>query len=231
YIQVCGGSIIESVVLVATVNFGGDMLVLRFHCLFVGLSGCQDGGGNELINTSLIAHLRDQNCNGEAQAITKRSLLNDLAIFKRAELTLKHIGLWLCGFVIYDLAKPRVPSCSKQFDHVNDEVYDIHDGFTLVLFDSMFSKGLHNVKSIPSKCRLWFLHVLKGVLDKLLKETLAESSYTVLDVDDDDLDLGKRNIKQCKRKICDGHYTAAAKVLSSSSVAPYSEVTLEDLKT
>nr|GEY47839.1 putative reverse transcriptase domain-containing protein [Tanacetum cinerariifolium] len=50
-------------------------------------------------------------------------------------------------------------------------------------------------------------------------------------VDDDDLDLGKRNIKQCKRKICDGHYTAAAKVLSSSSVAPYSEVTLEDLKT
>nr|GEU98547.1 ribonuclease H-like domain-containing protein [Tanacetum cinerariifolium] len=41
YIQVCGGSIIGSAMLVATVNFGGDMSVGRFHCPFVGLSGCQ----------------------------------------------------------------------------------------------------------------------------------------------------------------------------------------------
>nr|GEW88649.1 hypothetical protein [Tanacetum cinerariifolium] len=39
------------------------------------------------------------------------------------------------------------------------------------------------------------------------------------------------NIKQCKRKISDGHYTAAIRVLSSSGVAPYSDATLEDLKT
>ncbi|GJR25692.1 reverse transcriptase domain-containing protein [Tanacetum coccineum] len=41
---------------------------------------------------------------------------------------------------------------------------------------------------------------------------------------------GERNIKQCKRKICDGHFTAAIRVLSSSGVTSYSEATLEDLK-
>ncbi|GKA16517.1 putative reverse transcriptase domain-containing protein, partial [Tanacetum coccineum] len=40
----------------------------------------------------------------------------------------------------------------------------------------------------------------------------------------------ERNIKQCKRKICDGHYTAAVRVLSSSGVAPYTDATLDDLK-
>ncbi|GKA49189.1 putative reverse transcriptase domain-containing protein [Tanacetum coccineum] len=35
---------------------------------------------------------------------------------------------------------------------------------------------------------------------------------------------------KCKRKICDGHYSAAFRVLSSSGVAPYNNDTLEDLK-
>ncbi|GKC55039.1 ankyrin repeat-containing protein ITN1-like protein, partial [Tanacetum coccineum] len=55
---------------------------------------------------------------------------------------------------------------------------------------------------------------------------------TLSDVDDEDLDLGERNIKQCKKEICDGHYTAAVRVLSSSSssgVAPYSDATFYEL--
>nr|GEZ76141.1 hypothetical protein [Tanacetum cinerariifolium] len=60
-----------------------------------------------------------------------------------------------------------------------------------------------------------------------MRKTLAESSPPLSDVDEEDIDLGERNIKQCKRKICDGHYTAAVRVLSSYSVAPYNE----DLKT
>nr|GEV55014.1 hypothetical protein [Tanacetum cinerariifolium] len=36
------------------------------------------------------------------------------------------------------------------------------------------------------------------------------------DVDNEDLDLGDQNIKQCKRKICDGYYTVEVRVLSSS---------------
>ncbi|GKF86206.1 hypothetical protein Tco_0254033 [Tanacetum coccineum] len=57
---------------------------------------------------------------------------------------------------------------------------------------------------------------------QLLRETLAGSSPTLSDVDDEDLDLGERNIKKCKRKICDGHYTASVRVLFSTGVALYS---------
>nr|GEW60589.1 putative reverse transcriptase domain-containing protein [Tanacetum cinerariifolium] len=49
-------------------------------------------------------------------------------------------------------------------------------------------------------------------------------------VDDEVLDLSERNLKQCRRKICDGQYTAAMRVLSSSGVAPYNDATLQELK-
>ncbi|GJY25966.1 hypothetical protein Tco_0400692, partial [Tanacetum coccineum] len=288
----------------------GIMAVVRFHCPFAGLSGCQDGGGNMLTKTSLITHLRDRHCNGDAQAITRQSLSTNLAIFEEAEVTFKRMGIWLCGgcfkthslrskcrhgkgsdfvsppdcgdgvvrFVLYDLTKPHVPSSSELLDHVDDLVQVPHGGFTLALLDSLFSKGLRTVKSIPPKCRLGFSRVLKEALDKvictpddiscwvsllvlpicllktfrprsnlecksaikrqrqkesivnairswslpggsmqIMRDTLAESSPPLSEVDEEDIDLGERNIKQCKRKICDGHYTAAVRVLSSFS--------------
>nr|GEW64116.1 hypothetical protein [Tanacetum cinerariifolium] len=260
------------------------------------------------------------NVSGDAQAVTKKSLLTDLVAFERAEATLKRMGIWLCGvcfkihtfrakcqhgadsvpppdigdgvirFVIYDLAKPLAPPCSL-LDQVDGLVHDQHDGFTLSLLDSLFSKRLRTVKSIPPKCRLGFSRVLKGALDKvictlndiscwvtllvfplcllktffprsnlecktankcqrqeesitdairswgvpggsfqLVRETLAESAPPMLDLDEEDLDLGERNLKQCKRKICDGHYTSVVRVLSSSGVAPYNDATLQELK-
>nr|GEY53991.1 putative reverse transcriptase domain-containing protein [Tanacetum cinerariifolium] len=178
-----------------------------------GLSGCHDGGGNRITKTSLITHLRDRHCNSDAQAITKHALLTDLVVFERAELGL-----------------------------VDGLVHDQHGGFTLSLLDSLFSKELRTVRSIPPKCRLGFSRVLKGALDKeesitnairswgvsggslqLVRETLAESTSHMLGVDDEVLDLSERNLKQCRRKICDGHYTAAVRVLSSSGVAPYND--------
>ncbi|GKB71215.1 hypothetical protein Tco_0932627 [Tanacetum coccineum] len=297
------------------------MTTVRFHCPFARLSGCRDGGGSGLTKSYLIKHLHDRHCIGEAQTITKHSLLSDLGVFERAEVTLKRMGIWLCGvcfkthttrikcrhgadfvsppdigdgvvrFVIYDLAKPLAPSCS-QLVHVHSLLLDPHDGLTLSLLDSLFSKGLRTVKSIPPKCRLGFSRVLKGALDKviskpddiscwvsllvlplcllktfsprsnlecksankrrrqeesitnaitswgvpggslqLVRETLAESAPPMLDLDGEDLDLTERNIKQCKRKIYDGHYTAAVRVLSSSGVAPYNDATLQELKT
>ncbi|GKF00140.1 hypothetical protein Tco_0023490 [Tanacetum coccineum] len=44
---------------------------------------------------------------------------------------------------------------------------------------------------------------------QLVREVLAESSHPLLDVDEVDLDMGDQNIMQCKRKICDGHYTTS----------------------
>nr|GEV20895.1 hypothetical protein [Tanacetum cinerariifolium] len=56
------------------------------------------------------------------------------------------------------------------------------------------------LSDLSPKCRLGFSRVLKGAIDKgmsggslkLLRETMAESSPVVLDVDYDDLDLGER---------------------------------------
>ncbi|GJT94307.1 hypothetical protein Tco_1083152 [Tanacetum coccineum] len=144
-------------------------------------------------------------------------------------------------FVLYDLTKPQVPFCYEHLDHVEGLLHDQHGGFTLSLLDSLCSKGLRMVKSTPPKCRLGFSWVLKGALDKvifkpddiscwLVRETLVESSPSMLDGDEVDLDLSERNLKQCKRKICDGHYIVAVRVLSSSGVAPYNDATLQELK-
>nr|GFA08132.1 hypothetical protein [Tanacetum cinerariifolium] len=77
------------------------------------------------------------------------------------------IGDGVVRFVIYNLIKPLAPSCS-QLDHVDGLVHDQHDGFTLSLLYSLFSKGLLTIKSIPPKCRLGFSRVLKGALDKVI---------------------------------------------------------------
>nr|GEW92298.1 hypothetical protein [Tanacetum cinerariifolium] len=196
--------------------------------------------GSGFSKAYLITHLRDRHihCKGEALAITKHYLLIDLVVFERA--------------------KPLAPSCSEH--EVDGLLHDQHDGFTLSFLDSLFSKRLRTVKSIPPKCRLGFSRVLKGALDKvicnpddiscwrvssmpsdlrvylvvvlqLVRETLAKSSSHMLDVDDEDLDLSERNLKQCSRKICDGHYIAAVRVLFSSGIAPYNDATLQELKT
>nr|GEU29396.1 putative reverse transcriptase domain-containing protein [Tanacetum cinerariifolium] len=281
---------------------------IGFHCPFAGLSGCRECGGNGLTKSYLIKHLHDRHCKDEAQAITKHSLLTDFVVFERAEATLKRMGIWLCGvcfkthtlrikchhgadimspldigdgvvrFVLYDLTKPLVPSCSQPH-HVDGLLLDQPDGFTLALLDSLFSKGLRTVKSIPPKCRLGFSRALKGALDmvickpddiscwvsllvlplclfktfcprsnlecksankrklheesiinairswdvpngswKLVRKTLVVSASPMLDLDEEDLDLCERNLKQCKRKNYDGHYTAAVRVLSSSGI-------------
>ncbi|GKD00132.1 hypothetical protein Tco_1170406 [Tanacetum coccineum] len=235
------------------------MAIVKFHCPFAGLSGCHDGSGNGLTKTYLITHLRDRHCKGEAQAITKHALLTDLGVFERTEVTFKRMGIWLCGvcfkthtihakcrhgseivpppdngdgivrFVLHDLIKPPVPSRS-QLDHVYDLLQAQPDGFTLsvpVLEIGLFANRLHTEESITNAIRSW--GVLGGSL-QLVRETLAESGPPMLDLDGEDLDLSERNLKQCKRKICDGHYTADVRVLSSSGVAPYKMLHLSNLK-
>ena len=57
------------------------MAIVRYHCPFVGLSGCHDGSGNGLTKTFLITHLRDRHFRGDALAITKYSLASSLVVF------------------------------------------------------------------------------------------------------------------------------------------------------
>nr|GEZ57752.1 hypothetical protein [Tanacetum cinerariifolium] len=93
-------------------------------------------------------------------------------------------------------------------DHGDGLLHDQLDDFTFSLLDSLFSKGQRTVKSIPPKCRLGFSRVLKGELDKvicklddiscwLVRETLVESAFPMLDTNEEDLDLSERNLKQC----------------------------------
>ncbi|GJU65724.1 hypothetical protein Tco_1247559, partial [Tanacetum coccineum] len=144
-------------------------------------------------------------------------------IFHReAKVTFKRMGIW---FVLYDLTKPHVPSSLEQLDHVDDLVQVQYGGFTLALLDSLFSKGLRTVKFIHPKCHLGFSRVLKEALDKVICTPDDISSWVSLPC------LGERNIKQCKKKICDGHYTLTIRVFFSYGVAPSNDATLVDLKT
>ncbi|GJU90282.1 hypothetical protein Tco_1302705 [Tanacetum coccineum] len=89
------------------------------------------------------------------------------------------------------------------------------------------NKRQRQEECITNAIRSW---CVPGGSVQLVRETLAESVSPMLDLDDEDLDLTERNLKQCKRKIYDGHYTAVVRVLSSSGVAPYTDVTLQELK-
>ncbi|GJW55617.1 hypothetical protein Tco_0099702 [Tanacetum coccineum] len=280
----------------------------------------QDGGGNGLTQTSLITHLCDRHCNGDAQAITRQSLSTNLAVFEEAEVTFKRMGIWLCGgcfkthnlrskcrhgkgsdFVMvvllglcsmtlpnhtflllqsslitlmtwcksntkvllwlslivyvqkgYVLSNPSPPpKCHLGFSRVLKEALDkviyTPDDISccmslLVLLIFLLKtfhlrsnlecksavKCQHQEESIVNAIRSWSL---PGCSLQVMRVTLAESSPPLSDVDEEDINLGEQNIKQCKRKIYDGHYTAAVQVLSSSGVAPYNDVTLEDINT
>ncbi|CAL1369107.1 unnamed protein product [Linum trigynum] len=63
---------------------------------------------------------------------------------------------------------------------------------------------------------------------QLLRETLDEVPPPF--AAKEDLVSGELNLRKCQRKIYDGHYIATVRVLSSSSVAPYSDATLLDLQ-
>ncbi|GJX23469.1 putative reverse transcriptase domain-containing protein [Tanacetum coccineum] len=89
------------------------------------------------------------------------------------------------------------------------------------------TKRQRQEECIASGIRSWGM---PGGCLQLLRETLAEPALSLSDTLEEDLESNERNIKKCKRKICDGHYTAAIRVLSSSGIAPYTDATLDDLK-
>nr|GEZ16783.1 hypothetical protein [Tanacetum cinerariifolium] len=129
-------------------------------------------------------------------------------------------------FVLYDLTKPHVPSSLEQLDHVDDLVQVQHGVLPLCLHETFRPRNNLECKSVIKRQRQEesIVNAIRswsspGGSLQVLRETLAESFPHLSDVDEEDIDLGERNIKQCKRKICDGHYTAAIRVLFSSGVS------------
>ncbi|GJZ07123.1 hypothetical protein Tco_0540916 [Tanacetum coccineum] len=108
-------------------------------------------------------------------------------------------------------------------DNINIIIPIIHRTFSLFVFS--------NILLSPSS--LFSPHFTDFTLGgdlRLAKKALAEPSPSWLNIDEKNLDLGERNVKQCKRKIYDGYYTTTVRVFSSSGVAPYNDATLGDLK-
>nr|GEZ51547.1 hypothetical protein [Tanacetum cinerariifolium]GEZ55670.1 hypothetical protein [Tanacetum cinerariifolium] len=88
---------------------------------------------------------------------------------------------------------------------------------SMLLMDFKNAFNLVDREVMLKEVRLCFLDISRSSL-QLMRETLAESSPPLSDVDNEDIDLGEWNINQCKRKICDGHYIVKIRVLSLSAV-------------
>nr|GEV40174.1 hypothetical protein [Tanacetum cinerariifolium] len=183
----------------------------------MGLSGCHDDSGNGLTKTSMIIHLRDRHCKGDEQDITKQSLTNNIAVFDEAEVTFKRMGLWLCG-VCFKTHTVRSKCRHGSSDFVPPP--DCGDGIVRFVLYGL-TKPSVAASSDANHVDALGQDVYDGFTLTLLDRLLSKR---------EDLETSGRNIKQCKRKICDGHYTAAVRVLSSPGVALYTDVTLDDLK-
>ncbi|GJX82132.1 hypothetical protein Tco_0331613 [Tanacetum coccineum] len=128
-----------------------------------------------------------------------------------------------------------------------------------VLLDRVFSLPITTVKSIPHSCRMAFSHALAAALGlltvrsavlvtgslynaivfnvdgfiELIPSLFAQPLRVVSGKDDrvsgSDSSTVGTNVKQCLRKVSDGHFTTAVKVLCSLGVAPFSTDTLTAL--
>nr|GEV06402.1 hypothetical protein [Tanacetum cinerariifolium] len=134
------------------------------------------------------------------------------------------MGLWLCGVCF------KTHTLRSKCRHGKDLVPPLDGGDGVVMF------VLYDLIKPQVSCPKQFDHV-KDLEESIFnvvrswRETLAEPSPSWSNIDEENLDLGERNVNQCKRKTCDGHYTVAVRVFSSSSVALYNEATLDYLKT
>nr|GEW56779.1 hypothetical protein [Tanacetum cinerariifolium] len=169
------------------------MVVVRFHCPFVGLNGCHDGSGNGLTKTSLITHLRDRHCNGDAQAITRQSLSTNLAVFEKAEVTFKSMGIWLCGVCFK--TRSLCSKCRHNIGFVSPP--DCGDGVVSIECKSGTKRQRHE-ESITNAIRSWGNPC--GSL-QLVKETLAGPSPSWSNIDEENLGVGERNAKHTLKPV------------------------------
>ncbi|GJV62959.1 hypothetical protein Tco_1473787 [Tanacetum coccineum] len=88
------------------------------------------------------------------------------------------------------------------------------------LLDCVFKVPITTIKCIPHDCRLAFSQALKYVIYKVVTHPDSVDAWGGGDFLEERA-TGNTNIRECLRKVADGHFTSAVKVLSSSGVAPY----------
>ncbi|GKB45197.1 hypothetical protein Tco_0890139 [Tanacetum coccineum] len=109
-----------------------------------------------------------------------------------AEVMFERMGLWLCGVC----SKMHTVRSKCRHGKCSDFVPLPYCGDGVV-------RGLRTVKSLPPKCRVGFSRVLKWAVDKsmpggslqLVRVALAEPSPSWSNIDEENLDLGERNVK------------------------------------
>ncbi|KAL8132720.1 hypothetical protein AgCh_008265 [Apium graveolens] len=120
--------------------------------------------------------------------------------------------------------------------------------FDVDLLDKFLSSKKRTVKCIPSKLRLGFSRIFLSALDKfehissailrwrdpgdrigLMKDRLAFLTTSTRRLQKS-RNFEEANLFQCKRKLADGHFTAAIKVLTSSDVTPDTPDTSAELE-
>ncbi|GKB89809.1 hypothetical protein Tco_0962081, partial [Tanacetum coccineum] len=208
-----------------------------------GLSGYQDGGGNGLTKTSLITHLRDRHCNGDAHAITRQSLSCNLVVFEEAEgsnfVSPPDCGDGVVRFVLYDLTKPHVTFSLEQLDHVND------------LAQKLLKEALDKVICTPDDISCWVsLLVLPLCLLKTFRprsnlecksatkrQRQEESIVNVIrswSLPGGSMQVMGETLAESSPLLSyvdEEEIDLAVRVLSTSGVACYNDATLEDSKT
>nr|GEY48359.1 putative exostosin-like protein [Tanacetum cinerariifolium] len=152
----------------------------------------------------------------ERKCVLRETIFTDHGLYMAVEETLKVFDQWLCGKCMTLHAVSRVchhpdglVRISKPFN--TESKTKVIEGLVLdaELLDCVFKVPITTVKCIPYGCRFAFSQVLKTVLYKVVSQPDFVDAYV---------------------RVVDGHFTAAVKVLSSSSVAPYCDDTFKALE-
>ncbi|GJQ98661.1 hypothetical protein Tco_0009800 [Tanacetum coccineum] len=146
----------------------------------------------------------------ERKCVLCKAISTDYGLYMTVKETLKVFGS--------DNISEYIVGISKQSTKKTETNVTKGLALDVELLDRVFKVPITSVKCIPHGCRLAFSQALKTILDKGGGDFLKERTK------------GNTNIRQCLRKVADGHFTAVVKVLSSSGVAPYCDDTIKALE-
>nr|KAJ0202940.1 hypothetical protein LSAT_V11C500229270 [Lactuca sativa] len=170
---------------------------------------------------SRIAHIiRNHQPTKDCKCVLHEALSSDIGLFMEVEETLKAFGQWMCGKYM------DLHALSRYCHHPDGRVRFVTgaDGSSRYIFGILKSPTKASVKNARGG-----LVFDVGLLDRVFKApiTIVKNNPKVGAMGQGGGILQKEstssntNIRQCLRKVADGQFTSAVKVLCSSGVAPY----------